>query len=61
MTIDEAIKINQQVWFCMHQDHRNEEEDALKLGIEALIRERNNRINPGDYWDIPLPSETKDK
>ncbi|GAI19634.1 unnamed protein product [marine sediment metagenome] len=33
---------------------------ALKLGIEALKRESNNRINPGAYADLPLPGETED-
>ena len=59
MTIDEAIKINQQVWFCMHQDHRNEEEDALKLGIEALKREKANREDPNYVRVGTPPGETK--
>lgn len=32
--------------------------EAFKLGIQALIRERNNRINPGAYAGILLPGET---
>lgn len=50
LTILENRSINNSTMF---------KKDALKLGIEALIRERNNRINPGAYIGLPLPSETK--
>ena len=60
MTLTKAIEIE-----TIHNDHNPnftdaEREEAHQLGIEALIREENNRINPGAYYDVLLPSETKD-
>jgi len=33
--------------------------DAIRLGIEAMKRISNDRINPGAYRDLPLPGETE--
>ena len=60
MNIPKAIKIlEQQVTLTSP----NLEPDLIKadlLGIQALIREQNNRINPGAYTGHLLPGETKD-
>lgn len=60
MNLDEAIEILDEEPITCEPGRKPELEQALKLGIEALIRERNNRINPGAYAGILLPGETED-
>ena len=59
MTIDEAIKILEVERGLAEQQPETGIFDAIKLGIEALIRERNNRINPGAYVGHLLLGETE--
>lgn len=61
MKASKAIEILQQIWFCMHLDHRNEEEDAIKLSIEAL---RRHQVRASlTYMDMmrELPEETPEE
>lgn len=60
MDIDKAIEI-----LTLYSKGSDEIEPldfdhAVLLGTEALIRERNNRINPGAYIGLLLPGETKE-
>ena len=61
MTIDEAIEYletEEDIFIKKGFEHRAM---AQRLGIEALKRVRNERINPGAYRDLPLPGETKEE
>lgn len=58
MKITKAIEILDHYNDPLHQFTVKETKEAAKLGIEALVRFRNERINPGAYKGLPLPSET---
>ena len=60
MTIDEAIKILNEVCNWDFRHDRQDCDNAVRLGIEALKYVKQNRhfIYPGNI--PPLPSETKD-
>jgi len=60
MTIDKAIEIGEKTLKANYKYLDPDFRKFIKLGIKALIRERNNRINPGAYRDIPLPGETEE-
>lgn len=60
MTLDEAIEHNKAIKESGEYLGDPDDSKAVQLGIEALIRERNNRINPGAYRDLLLPGETVD-
>lgn len=60
MTIDEAIEGLSNLIMSFNVASYPDKVKAIQLGIEALIRERNNRINPGAYMDALLTGETKE-
>ena len=57
MTLDEAIKIKLRTGEEFLHTDPDEIDEADRLSIEALIRVRNERINPGAYSHLPLPGE----
>ena len=60
MTLEEAIKINQQIRIKHWDDFSNKELHAISLGIEALKRERDGRDSRIPGWNTPLPGETEE-
>jgi len=60
MNIDKAIEIKALEGEEFLNADPDEIDEADRLSVEALIRERNNRINPGAYRGVPLPGETED-
>ena len=59
MTIDKAIEILPHLIADLDNPVTKNYCDALKLGIEALKRERGNRESPDYVLVGPLPGETK--
>ena len=60
MTIDEAIKTLSEESFGNRWPTPKAEVDAVKLGIEALIRVRDDRGTSYQPVWYPLPSETEE-
>ena len=60
MTIDEAIKILRDPEPANHIYTVQELSDAMKLGIEALKRIKNERDIQGGLYNYELPGETKE-
>lgn len=60
MTIDGAIKVLNSLERTLAPTMAASGTDAIKLGIEALERERNYRKGYMLKWHPLLPSETKD-
>lgn len=60
MTIDEAIKILTDLTYHGIHAKDQELEDAHKLGIEALKRISQLRLEPEDYEITQLLGETKE-
>ena len=60
MNLDKAIEVLSGTAYSGMTAGNPNFKQAVMLGIQALIRERNNRINPGAYLDTLLPGETKD-
>lgn len=59
MTLEEAIKVNQQTQSFISQESDSKEYKALGLGIEALKHERQWRLSPRcTSYDL-LPGETE--
>lgn len=59
MTIDEAIKVLQEVHRSTEFEWRADNVDALKLGIEALKEIKYLQRMDADFKDFMLPSESK--
>jgi len=60
MTIDKAIEILNDIRNINLNHYSPDRKDALKLGIEALKREKGNRASPDYVLAGPLPGETGD-
>ncbi|MCK4721780.1 MAG: hypothetical protein KAT75_00680 [Dehalococcoidia bacterium] len=60
MTIDEAIEINESLLDGTYDHRDGRMEDALKLGIEALVFFKEFQKVTGSHQDARLPSETKE-
>ena len=58
MTIEDAIKILGEIFELGHEDWRNPDYDAIKLGIEALKFIKEWRIPPAGGATILLLGET---
>ena len=60
MTIEEAIKILEDILNFVKPGDPPEEHDAVKLGIEALKRLQEHRYDHIDITYRALPGETKE-
>jgi len=60
MTIDEAIKNNEEHSKAHHNDAYPDYYDAIKLGIEALKWRQHDEKEVPNWAACPLPGETKD-
>ena len=60
MTIDKAIEILTIFTFASNHTSRNDVNDALSLGIEALKQVKESRFDPSTWEPRTLPDETKD-
>ena len=60
MTIDEAIKLLEKDIAAMGRFSTIDCAEALKLGIEALKRIKNERDIQGGLYNYELPGETKE-
>ena len=59
MTIDKAIEILKDIVNTAHYSDYPDDHGAIKLGIEALKRVRNDRGTSYQPVWYPLPGETK--
>jgi len=60
MTINEAIKALERYFFTKPSEKLGELDEAAKLGLEALKRTRNQRVNPNWKPETLLPGETEE-
>lgn len=60
MKLDKAIELNTESHQSLANHGFHDHADALKLGIEALKREKQNRDNPDFVVVGKLPGETEE-
>ena len=60
MKLEKAIEILDAIVLTIDPDRMTDDEDAIKLGIEALKRVQSQRMPNASIIFHPLPGETKD-